>query len=46
VKFAGLLRGEVVKPRNDATTEQLERELLELRLLAYCRPALGRKARR
>jgi RNA polymerase sigma factor (sigma-70 family) len=41
-KFADLLLEEVTHSLEDPTAEHLEQELVELGLLDYCRPALGR----
>jgi RNA polymerase sigma-70 factor (ECF subfamily) len=40
--FAKLLLEEVIHSLEDPTAEQMEQELIELNLLEYCRPALGR----
>jgi RNA polymerase sigma-70 factor (ECF subfamily) len=42
-KFADHLLDEVTQSLDNPTAEQLEEELLELGLLDYCRPALGRR---
>jgi hypothetical protein len=41
-KFADLLLEEVAQSVEDPTPEHLERELVELGLFDYCRPALER----
>jgi RNA polymerase sigma-70 factor (ECF subfamily) len=43
-KFADLLLDEVAQSLEDPTPEQVEEELLELGLLDYCRPRLGRRS--
>jgi hypothetical protein len=43
-KFADLLLEEVVHSLENPSVEQMERELIELGLLDYCRPALERQA--
>jgi RNA polymerase sigma-70 factor (ECF subfamily) len=43
-KFADLLLEEVAHSLDKPTTEQLEKELMELGLFEYCRPALERQA--
>src|SRR5262249_17465861 len=42
-KFADLLLEEVAHSLEEPTAERLEEELLDLGLLDYCRPALGRR---
>ncbi len=42
-KFADLIIDEVVHSLENPTVEQLEDELIDLGLLAYCRPALERR---
>lgn len=42
-RFADLLLDEVARSVDPPTAERVEDELLELNLLDYCRPALGRK---
>jgi RNA polymerase sigma-70 factor (ECF subfamily) len=44
--FADALLEEVARSLETATPEQLEQELIELQLLDYCRPALGRRDRK
>jgi hypothetical protein len=43
-KFAVLLLDEVRNSLESQDPEQLEQELLELRLFEYCRPALARRS--
>jgi RNA polymerase sigma-70 factor (ECF subfamily) len=43
-KFAEVLLDEVTHSLENPTAEQLEQELVELRLLDYCRSALGRQS--
>jgi RNA polymerase sigma-70 factor (ECF subfamily) len=42
-KFADLLLDEVAASLDDATTEQVQQELMDLGLLDYCQPALLRR---
>jgi RNA polymerase sigma-70 factor (ECF subfamily) len=42
-RFAGLLLDEVVQTLGKSADEDLEQELIELNLLAYCQPALDRR---
>jgi hypothetical protein len=42
-QFAEILMAEVAASLKDPSRDQLERELGELGLLKYCRPALDRK---
>lgn len=44
-RYAGLLLDEVARSVEPPTLEQVESELIELRLLEYCRPALEARAR-
>jgi RNA polymerase sigma-70 factor (ECF subfamily) len=43
-RFADLLLAEVAHSLERPSPEELERELIELRLHAYCQPALKRRA--
>ena len=43
VEFAELLLDEVTHALDNPTSEELERELADLSLLDYCRPALERQ---
>jgi RNA polymerase sigma-70 factor (ECF subfamily) len=43
-KFADLLVAEVSRSLHSSAPDQLEQELIDLGLLDYCRPALGRRA--
>jgi RNA polymerase sigma-70 factor (ECF subfamily) len=42
-RFADLLLDEVARSLREPTRQRVEEELAELRLLEYCRPALGRR---
>jgi RNA polymerase sigma-70 factor (ECF subfamily) len=42
-KFADLLLDEVARSLREPTRDRVEEELAELRLMEYCRPALGRR---
>jgi RNA polymerase sigma-70 factor (ECF subfamily) len=44
-KFAALLLDEVIRSLQTAETDRVEQELVELRLLEYCKPALRQRER-